>query len=132
MADANIWVPGADVATAKAVGLLYKGTSGTSNTITDTGSLNFTIEAGLYFGVGEWLVIVDAGNIANWMSGQVVSYDDTTGALVFAPAVKHGSGTITNWLLYISGVWINQVWTDRKSTRLNSSHSDRSRMPSSA
>jgi len=116
MADANIWVPGADMATAKAVGLLYKGTSGTSNTITDTGSLNFTIEAGLYFGVGEWLVIVDAGNIANWMSGQVVSYDDTTGALVFSPIVKHGSGTISDWLIYISGVWINQVWTGGTAT----------------
>lgn len=116
MADANIWVPGADVATAKAVGLLYKGTSGTSNTITDTGSLNFTIEAGLYFGVGEWLVIVDAGNITNWMSGQVVSYDDTTGALVFSPIVKHGSGTISDWLIYISGVWINQVWTGGTAT----------------
>jgi len=111
MADANIWVPGADVATAKAVGLLYKGTSGTSNTITDTGSLNFTIETGLYFGVGEWLVIVDAGNINNWMSGQVVSYDSSTGTIVFSSAVSHGSGTISSWSIFISGVWVNSVWS---------------------
>lgn len=116
MSDANIWVPGADTVTAKAVGLLYKGTSGTSNTITDASSLSFTIETGLYFGVGEWLVIVDANNTANWMSGQVVSYNDTTGALVFSPIVKHGSGTITSWLVYISGVWINQVWTGGTAT----------------
>ena len=32
----------------------------------------------------------------------------------------------------LEGIAINAGMTDRKSTRLNSSHSDRSRMPSSA
>lgn len=110
MSGANVWTPGADMATARAIGLLYKGTSQSSNTIVDTGNLTFITQAGLYFGVGEWLLIVDQANNANWMSGQIVSYDDVTGTLVFNPQIKSGSGTISNWYIYISGPGVTQTW----------------------
>lgn len=111
MSGANVWSPGGDIETARTVGLLYKGTSETSNTVGDTGTKTFITQADLYFGVGEWLLIVDQNNIANWMSGQVVSYNDADGTMVFAPQVKAGSGTLSAWNIYISGVWINQAWT---------------------
>ena len=110
MSGATVWTPGADFETAKAVGLLYKGTSESSNAIADSGTLTFLTQTGLYFGVGEWLVIVDRANINNWMSGQVASYNDETGSLGFTAKVKSGSGTYSDWDIYISGVWVSRDW----------------------
>lgn len=110
MSGATVWTPGADFETAKAVGLLYKGTSESSNAIADSGTLTFLTQTGLYFGVGEWIVIVDQANVNNWMSGQVASYNDETGSLGFTAKVKSGSGTYSEWYIYISGVWVSRDW----------------------
>lgn len=110
MATANEWAPDADVKLTRATMELFKGTSVTSNTIADTGSLTFTTQTYLYFDEGKWLEFIDNANSSNWMAGQVTSYNKLTGALVFAPKVKSGSGTIADWLIYSSGVWIANPW----------------------
>lgn len=110
MATANEWAPDADVKLTRATMELFKGTSVTSNTVADTGSLTFTTQTYLYFAESKWLEIVDNANANNWMAGQVTSYNSLTGALVFAPKVKSGSGTIADWLIYSSGVWIANPW----------------------
>ena len=51
--------------------------------------------------------------------------------LVVHPSYKHASGTLMNGLLDYAQAWPAGS-ADRKSTRLNSSHTDISRMPSSA
>ena len=110
MANANEWAPDADITLARATLELFKGTSTSSNTIADSGSLTFLTQPYLYFDDSKWLEIVDAANPDNWMAGQVTSYNGVTGSLVFAPKVKHGSGTLSDWLIYISGVWLDNPW----------------------
>ena len=47
--------------------------------------------------------------------------------------IQSGVATLEIMIVSISLVWMYRDWeTDRKSTRLNSSHSGESRMPSSA
>lgn len=110
MTTASEWSPQSDVQLVRATMELFKGTSLTSNTIANSGSLSFTTQTYLYFDEGKWIEIIDNNNSSNWMAGQVTSYNELTGALVFAPKVKSGSGTIADWLIYSSGVWVNDPW----------------------
>lgn len=110
MTTASEWSPQSDVQLVRATMELFKGTSLTSNTIANSGSLSFTTQTYLYFDEGKWIEIIDNNNSSNWMAGQVTSYNKLTGALVFAPKVKSGSGTIADWLIYSSGVWVNDPW----------------------
>lgn len=78
------------------------GTSVTSNTI-GTGSKSFTTQAGRNFTPGQFIVIVDNANDANYIHGQVTSYNSGTGALVVDSQDTGGSGTIASWNISISG-----------------------------
>lgn len=110
MADPNIWSPSSSATLIRETAELFKGTSVTSNTIADTGTLTFDTQTYLYFEPQMWLLIADAASAANWMVGQVVTYDPATGELVFAPVAKAGSGTLTNWGIYLTGAYLAQVW----------------------
>lgn len=71
------------------------GTSTTSNVI-GTGSKTWTISSsGLTYALGDAVVVTDAGNAANTMTGYVTSYTGTT--IVINVVIKTGSGTITSW-----------------------------------
>lgn len=72
----------------------------TSNTI-GLGNKTFTVPSGLGFFPGQYLLIQDTLNSANYMLGRVVSYSGTT--LVFNSEVSAGSGTKTNWTIDLSG-----------------------------
>lgn len=91
----------ADIPTSVANSLF--GTSDTENTI-GTGSKTFVTQAGKSFEVGRYLLIVDAANPDdNKMSGTVASYDSGTGDLVMEISTIVGSGTIDDWIIYVSG-----------------------------
>lgn len=110
MANATEWAPDADSTLARATMELFKGTSTSPNTIANSGSLAFLTQPYLYFDDSKWLEIIDAANPDNWMAGQVISYNGVTGALVFEPKVSKGSGSISDWLIYISGIWLDNPW----------------------
>ena len=110
MTTASEWSPQSDVQLVRATMELFKGTSLTSNTIASTGTLTFTTQTYLYFDEGKWLEIISNSDNTKWMAGQVTSYNELTGVLVFEPKVKAGAGTFADWLIYSSGVWIEDTW----------------------
>lgn len=81
----------------------YRGTSSSSVAI-GTGSKSFTIDTGLAFQVGDYVLIADsAAPTTNWMVGQVTAYDSGTGALTFDSQSANGSGTKTSWTIALTG-----------------------------
>lgn len=64
-----------------------------------TGSKSITTQAGKAWATGSWLYIVSAASVANYMQGQVTSYNSTTGALVVNVSVIGGSGTLASWVI---------------------------------
>lgn len=72
------------------------GTSTTQLTI-GTGSATLTTQGGLSFVTGQSIVIQENGNPANYMVGEVTSYNTTTGSLGVNVTSTGGSGTISNW-----------------------------------
>lgn len=74
--------------------------SSTSNTI-GTGTKTFTVPSGLGFQVGQYVLIQQNGNTANFMSGRVTSYTGTS--LVVSVTNTGGSGTLSNWTIDVSG-----------------------------
>lgn len=82
------------------------GTAATSVTSVaiGTGAKSFTIETGKSISPGAWMLIADdAAPTANWMFGNVTSYDTATGALVMNITLIGGSGTKIAWTLSLSG-----------------------------
>lgn len=87
---------------ATASAAAYFGTSITSVAV-GTGSKSFTTQTGKNFQVGGFLLISSSADGANYMHGQVTSYDIGTGALVMNIIDVGGSGTHTDWNIYVSG-----------------------------
>lgn len=86
---------------AEAAADKLQGTSTTSRTI-GTGSLSFVTQADKFFSAGTWVNIVSAADPAtNNMSGQVTSYSGTNLAVDITKT--EGSGTYTDWIIYVSG-----------------------------
>lgn len=75
-------------------------TSTSSNTI-GTGAKTFTTQASKQFATGQFILIVDGDNSANFMHGQVTSYSGT--ALVVDVQSIGGSGTLADWTISVSG-----------------------------
>ena len=80
----------------------YKATSQTSNTVDSSNGKSFTTQPNLAYTPYQKIVIVATGT-SNHMHGQVVSYDSTTGVLVFDADTNVGSGTHTNWTINVGG-----------------------------
>lgn len=109
--QAGISTAGANSATASAAAAAASaiaaaagasGTSVTSVTI-GTGSKSFTTQTGRNFTAGQFIVAADSANDANYIHGQVTSYNSGTGALVIDSQDTGGSGTIASWNISISG-----------------------------
>jgi hypothetical protein len=75
-------------------------TSTTSNTI-GTGAKTFTTQASKQFQAGQFILVSDSSNSANYMHGTVTSYSGTS--LVINSLNIGGSGTLTSWNISISG-----------------------------
>lgn len=85
---------------APSVNIGLSATSTTTNTI-GTGTQTFTIQSGKFFSVGQYLLITNATNAAEYMHGTVTSYTGT--ALVINVTDTGGSGTFSLWNVSISG-----------------------------
>lgn len=78
-------------------------TSSTSLTI-GTGTKSLTVEANKLFVVGMTVTIAYTVDGSNAMSGQVASYNPTTGALVVTVVSFTGSGTYAAWTVSLSAL----------------------------
>jgi hypothetical protein len=96
--QAGIATTQAGIATVAAANM--RGTS-SSSVLIGTGSKSFTTQAGKYFDVGNWLLIVSDANEANYMHGQVTAYSGTS--LTVNVTNVGGSGTLADWLITVSG-----------------------------
>jgi len=74
--------------------------SSTTNTI-GTGNLTFTVPSALGFQTGQFVLVQETGNTANYMGGRVVSYSGTT--LTLNITATGGNGTFSNWTIDVSG-----------------------------
>lgn len=72
--------------------------SSVTSVLIGTGSKSFTIGTGLGFQVGMPVRI--ANSSANYMTGDITSYNSSTGALVVNITAVAGSGTFASWSVY--------------------------------
>lgn len=79
-----------------------QGTSTTSLLI-GTGSKSFTASTGKQWSAGQFITASSAATPANYMHGQVTSYNSGTGALVVNVTDVGGSGTLADWNLTVAG-----------------------------
>lgn len=80
----------------------FAATSTTSLTVA-TGSKSLTVQPGKAYSAGQAIVVADTSAPAtNWMFGQIVSYDSSTGALVVLVNTINGGGTISAWTVSLS------------------------------
>jgi hypothetical protein len=79
----------------------YKTTSTSTLTVNNTNAQTLTIETGLSWTVGQNCVIAYDAN--NHMHGTVVSYNPTTGVMVFDSDHHTGSGTYSTWTVNLDG-----------------------------
>lgn len=73
----------------------------TSSVTIATGAQTFTIQSGKFFFAGQYLIIANSANSAQFMHGSVTSYSGTT--LVMNITDTGGSGTFASWNISISG-----------------------------
>jgi hypothetical protein len=83
------------------------GNSTDSRTITNSGSLTFTIETGLFFYPLQDVIVYH--NNLNHMHGQIISYNSATGETVIDITNKTGSGTYSSWKIYYDGATSSNV-----------------------
>lgn len=84
---------------AQNFGLAFNATSASSNTI-GTGALTFVTQASKAFQAGQYVIISDQANSANFVHGTVTSYSGTT--LIINATDTGGSGTKTAWNIGLS------------------------------
>lgn len=93
----------ASAASAAALAGAFVGTS-TSSLAIGTGSKTFATQAGEQYTAGVFMIAVSQANSANWMAGQVTSYNSGTGSLVLNITNTGGSGTLNDWNLSLAGI----------------------------
>lgn len=74
----------------------------TTSTVIGTGAKTLTAETGKAWVVGTTLIIASSANPANYMAGQVTSYNSSTGLLQINVTQSGGSGTFASWVISIS------------------------------
>jgi len=87
--------------TAAGYAASLSGTSATSLLIA-VASKSFTATTGRQWAPGQFLLAASAANVANFMHGQVTSYNAGTGALVLNVLDVGGSGTYADWVITLS------------------------------
>lgn len=80
------------------------GGSSTTSVAIGTGSKSFTASTGKLWGVGQILMIRSIVSPANYLIGDVTSYNSTSGALVINVLYAIGSGTFASWDIVPSNV----------------------------
>jgi hypothetical protein len=65
-------------------------------------NISITVTSGLSYITGDFITLYCSN--CNYISGQVVSYNIGTGALVFTPLSYEGTGTCCSWTINLSGV----------------------------
>ncbi len=78
------------------------GTS-TSSVLIATGAKVFTTQTGKQWSAGQFISAVSQANNANYMHGQVASYNSGTGALTITVTDVGGAGTFADWNIAVSG-----------------------------
>lgn len=89
-------------------GVDFNGTSATSLAI-GTGTKNFTASTGKLWNAGQFVIAASDADEANYMIGQVTSYNSVTGALaiVVPTGGTGGSGTFADWVISLVPVPAN-------------------------
>lgn len=109
--SANVWTPDGGGINIMEVLEAMKSLSVTSTSVVG-GNITFQAEPGKFFNVGSWLLVVYRPNTLNWMTGQVISYDVSTGVLVFNS--QYGQYTTTSpladWQITVSGSQAPATW----------------------
>jgi len=77
-------------------------TSTTSATIGVGSNKSLTVQTGKSYVEGMTIKVANTAIPTNWMCGEVISYDSGTGALVFYPSTKNGSGTYSAWTISLA------------------------------
>lgn len=67
-----------------------------------TGNKTFTTAGFYVWAVGMWVTVTSGANPANYMFGQVTSYNTSTKALVVDVDSVGGSGTLSDWTIALS------------------------------
>lgn len=101
-AAASAAAAASSAAAAAALAGSFIGTSSSSLAI-GTGNKSFSTQAGELYTPGVFLIASSQANPANFMFGQVTSYNSGTGALVLSVSVIGGSGTFADWSLSLTG-----------------------------
>lgn len=101
-ASASATAAANSAAAAAALAGAFVGTSSTSVAI-GTGNKSFTTQSGELYTAGVFITAVSQADNSNFMFGQVVSYNSSTGALVLGVQVVGGSGTFADWNLSLTG-----------------------------
>lgn len=92
----------ASAASVAALAGAFVGTSTTSVSI-GIGNKSFNTQGNEQYTPGVFLSIVSDANHTNFMFGDVVSYNATTGDIVINVSVIGGSGTFSDWNLSLTG-----------------------------
>lgn len=87
------------------------GSSPTNITI-GIGSKVFAASAGKIWFPGMAIIARSAASAANYMAGEVASYDASTGALTISVYVTGGAGAYADWLIYPAGQRYTNGWTE--------------------
>lgn len=81
------------------------GTASSTSTLTvGTGSKSLTIAGGHFVQTGQNVIISMVSNPANYMVGQVQTYDSGTGAATVNVTESGGSGSSSNWNVSITSI----------------------------
>jgi hypothetical protein len=91
-----------DYVTFPEVGDRYLTTSTSTLTINNANGKTMTVETGLSYSTQQDITV--SYNASNHMHGTVVSYNSSTGVLVFDANQHTGSGTYSNWEVNVGGV----------------------------
>lgn len=73
-----------------------------SNIEIATGAQNFVTQAGKQFAAGQFVLVVDQADAANYLHGRVTSYIGT--ALAIDVTAIGGAGTKSAWNIFLSGI----------------------------
>lgn len=96
-----------DAANYAASALNAPGTNATSTTSVAIASgvdKTFVIQTGKAYVIGQTLNAASAANPANYMAGQVKSYNSGTGSLVITVSQIGGSGTYADWVISMGAI----------------------------
>lgn len=107
VAVANQVLTNATAAAASASSALFApGTAANSTTSVAiaTGTKNFTIETGKLYSIGQVVVCASKANPANFMTGQILAHNNTTGALQVSVSQVGGSGTFADWTVSLGSI----------------------------